>query len=178
MTKTLTSAINIIKRINRSTALVIKLCMRNRMISTISTETWRETWICIETVLWLLDWQASVRSLPGYTACRTYTVRLIVFSAISHMSTTCLEKEHLLFFSAAFEEQSTNWNETLRQYRWDNNLSTGILGDGGGGHWLVRMEWRPAGWSLCLPLLIFPCTITSRSSVLALAHPGCPEKEP
>jgi len=27
------------------------------------------------------------------------------------------------------------------------------MGDGGGGHWLVRMEWRPAGWSLCLPLL-------------------------
>jgi len=22
-------------------------------------------------------------------------------------------------------------------------------GDGGGGHWLVRMEWRPAGWSVC-----------------------------
>jgi len=21
-------------------------------------------------------------------------------------------------------------------------------GDGGGGHWLVRMEWRPAGWSV------------------------------
>jgi len=31
--------------------------------------------------------------------------------------------------------------------------------DGGGGHWLVRMEWRPAGWSMCLPLLNFPCTI-------------------
>jgi len=29
--------------------------------------------------------------------------------------------------------------------------------DGGGGHCLVRMEWRPAGWSVCLPLLIFPC---------------------
>jgi len=28
--------------------------------------------------------------------------------------------------------------------------------DGGGGHWLVQMEWRPAAWSLCLPLLIFP----------------------
>ena len=27
--------------------------------------------------------------------------------------------------------------------------------DGGGGHWLVQMEWRPVGWSLCLPLLIF-----------------------
>ena len=22
----------------------------------------------------------------------------------------------------------------------------------GGVHWLVRMEWRPAGWSVCLPL--------------------------
>jgi len=21
-------------------------------------------------------------------------------------------------------------------------------GDGGGGHWLVRMEWHPAGWSM------------------------------
>jgi len=34
------------------------------------------------------------------------------------------------------------------------------------------MEWRPARWSVCLPLLIFPCTINSRSSLLALAHPG------
>jgi len=48
--------------------------------------------------------------------------------------------------------------------------------DGGGGHWLVRMEWRPAGWSVCLPLLIFPCTIKSRSSLLALAHLGGPGK--
>jgi len=46
------------------------------------------------------------------------------------------------------------------------------MGDGGGGHWLVRMKWRPAGWSVCLPLLISPCTIKSRSSVLAPAHPG------
>jgi len=34
------------------------------------------------------------------------------------------------------------------------------------------MEWRPSGWSVCLPLLIFPCTIKSRGSLLALAHPG------
>jgi len=33
------------------------------------------------------------------------------------------------------------------------------MGDGRGGHWLVWMEWRPAGWSVCLPLLIFLCTI-------------------
>ena len=48
--------------------------------------------------------------------------------------------------------------------------------DGGGGHWLVRMEWCPAGWSVGLPLLIFPCTIKSRSSLLAPAHPGGPGK--
>jgi len=50
------------------------------------------------------------------------------------------------------------------------------MGDGGGGHCLVQMEWRPAGWSVCLPLLIFPCTIKSRSSLLALSHPGGPGK--
>jgi len=48
------------------------------------------------------------------------------------------------------------------------------LGDG--GHWLIRMEWRPGGWSVCLPLLIFLCTRKSRSSLLAPAHPGGPEK--
>jgi len=35
----------------------------------------------------------------------------------------------------------------------------------------------PAGWSVCLPLLIFPCTIKSRSSLLALAHMGGPRKK-
>jgi len=49
-------------------------------------------------------------------------------------------------------------------------------GDGGGGHWLVQMEWCPAGWSVCLPLLIFPCTMKSRSSLLAPAHPDGPGK--
>jgi len=38
------------------------------------------------------------------------------------------------------------------------------------------MEWRPAGWSMCLPLLIIPCTIKSRSSLLAPAHLGGPGK--
>ena len=51
------------------------------------------------------------------------------------------------------------------------------MGDGGGGHWLlVWMEWCPSGWSMCLPLLIFPCTIRSRSSLLAPAYPGGPGK--
>jgi len=34
------------------------------------------------------------------------------------------------------------------------------------------MEWPPAGWLVSLPLLIFPCTIKSRSFFLAPAHPG------
>jgi len=25
------------------------------------------------------------------------------------------------------------------------------MGDDGGGHWLVRIEWRPARWSLLAP---------------------------
>jgi len=50
------------------------------------------------------------------------------------------------------------------------------MGDGEGGQWLVWMEWRPAGLSVCLPLLIFPCTIKSRSSLLASAHPSGPRK--
>jgi len=50
------------------------------------------------------------------------------------------------------------------------------MGDGGGGHWLVRMEWHPAGWSVCLPLLIFPCTIKSGSSLLTPAYLGGPRE--
>jgi len=38
------------------------------------------------------------------------------------------------------------------------------------------MEWCPAEWSVCLPLLIFPCTINSRSPLLAPAHMGGPGK--
>jgi len=38
------------------------------------------------------------------------------------------------------------------------------------------MECCPAGWSVCLPLLIFPCTIKSRNSLLAPAHQGGPGK--
>jgi len=38
------------------------------------------------------------------------------------------------------------------------------------------MEWRKAGWSVCLPLLIFPCTIKFRSSLPTPAHPGGPGK--
>ena len=47
-------------------------------------------------------------------------------------------------------------------------------GDGGGGRWLVRMEWRPARWSVSASVNL-PLHIKS-SSLLALAHPGGPGK--
>jgi len=57
--------------------------------------------------------------------------------------------------------------------------SDAVVWAAGGGHWLlVRMEWGPSGWSVCLPLLIFPCTIKFRSSLLAPADPGGPGKGP
>jgi len=65
---------------------------------------------------------------------------------------------------------------TLLVRRQEGRPACKKMGDGGGGHWLVRMEWCPTGWSACLPLLIFPCTIESRSSLLALAHLGGPGK--
>jgi len=65
---------------------------------------------------------------------------------------------------------------TLLVGRQEGHLACKKMEDGGGGHWLVRMEWRPTRWSMCLPLLIFPCTIKSRSSLLAPAHPGGPGK--
>jgi len=37
----------------------------------------------------------------------------------------------------------------------------------GVGHCLVRMEWHPSGWSMCLPLFITYWTIKSRSCLLA-----------
>jgi len=53
--------------------------------------------------------------------------------------------------------------------------SVKIWGDCGGGHWLVW--WSDAQLDgCCLPLLIFPCTIKSRSSLLAAAHPSGPGK--
>jgi len=49
-----------------------------------------------------------------------------------------------------------------------------------GGWWrwaLVNADGKaPAGWSVCLPLFIFPCTIKSGSSRLAPAHMGDPGK--
>jgi len=59
----------------------------------------------------------------------------------------------------------------------EGHLACKNMGGGGGRHWLVRIEWHPAGWLVCLPLLIFACSIKSRSSLLALTHSAGPGKK-
>jgi len=49
------------------------------------------------------------------------------------------------------------------------------MGDGGGGHWLARMEWCPAGFCVSASVNL-PLHHKSRSYLLALAHPGGPGK--
>jgi len=65
---------------------------------------------------------------------------------------------------------------TLLVRRQEGHPACKKWGNSGGGHCLVRMEWCPAGWSVCLPLLIFSCTRKSRTSLLALIHSGGPGK--
>jgi len=65
---------------------------------------------------------------------------------------------------------------TLLVGRQERHLACKKWGNSGGGHWLGRIEWRPAGWSVCLPLLVFPCTTKSISSIMAPAHTNGPGK--
>jgi len=48
------------------------------------------------------------------------------------------------------------------------------LGNGGGGHWLVWMEWRPAGWSVSVNLPLHR-KVQKFSSGTGL--PGCSRKK-
>jgi len=79
---------------------------------------------------------------------------------------------HTLFYRCAFYVFIYNMPSVLRHCSLGGRKGIWPVkntGDDGGGHCLVRMQWRPARWSVCLPLLIFPCTIKSRSSLLAPA---------
>ena len=84
---------------------------------------------------------------------------------------------HLINFNCVNLEPSVLWQCWLGGRKGIRPVKN-MGGDGGGEHWLVWMEWHPAGWSVYLPLLIFPCTMKSRSSLLALAYPGGPGKRP
>ena len=63
---------------------------------------------------------------------------------------------------------------------WAAGRATGlkkIWGHGGGRHWLVRMEWHPSRWSVCLPVLIFPCTIKCGARRVLFGSPGWSRKK-
>jgi len=51
------------------------------------------------------------------------------------------------------------------------------MGDDGGRHCLVQMEWRPAGWSVCLPLLIFPLHHKVQKFSSGTSSPGWSRKK-
>ena len=53
---------------------------------------------------------------------------------------------------------------TLLLGRQEGHPACKKMGDGGGRHWLVWLEWHPAEWSVCLPLLIFPYTVKQKFS--------------
>ena len=88
--------------------------------------------------------------------CQITSTTCLIEGSIKYQSTRIIV--HFNYFSVLFWTVVSGFCRLCR--------------DGGGGHWLVRMEWRPAGWSVCLRLLIFPCAIKSRSSLLAPAHLG------
>ena len=81
------------------------------------------------------------------------------------------------------ENKKIHYHTTLPSVLWHCWLGgrKGIWPVKNMGQWwrlalVVRMEWRPVGGSVSLPLLISPCIIKSRSSLLAPAHLGGPGK--
>jgi len=96
-----------------------------------------------------------------WLACGSY---LATYYYYYYIRLTAFFQDNLVAFSSL----------TLLVGRQEGHPACKKWGDGGGGLCLVRMEWQPARRSVCLPLLIFPCTIKSRSSLLAPAHAGGP----
>jgi len=94
----------------------------------------------------------------------------------NHASTSPLwTKKLYLFWAGCMEFTSTDslWSFsalTLLVGRQEGHPACKKMGRWWRWQRLVRMEWRPVGWSVCLPLLIFPCTMKSRSSLLAQPH--------
>jgi len=107
--------------------------------------------------------------------CFTFLNMLNFLSRLLLLVLECLDFVWFRNGSSSMSVPSVLWHCWLGGR---NSIRPVKMGDGGSGHWLFRMEWRPAGWSVCLPLLIFPCTIKSRSSLLAPAHVGGPRKRP
>jgi len=128
--------------------------------------------ICSFCTFWLFNLYLYIQHKHDYV-CEQWTgqlpsVRVTIVCCFLYFT---LQKP-LLFYEVIIIMYSTL---TLLVW-WQEGHPAVKMGDGGGGHSVVQIEWHPAGQSVCLPLLIFPCTIKSRSSRLAPAHPGGPGK--
>ena len=126
---------------------------------------------------------ACCTSSPSILTCTSVTWRLprVCVTSLSHHTSSLRRPSTVVQVDWCVSTPPDRWDtcwtgEILYHHCYFHIRPVKIWGDGGGRHWLVRMEWRPARWSVCLPLLIFPCTIKFRSSLLAPAHPSSPGK--
>jgi len=117
------------------------------------------TYVILLAVEMLLNWRES------QPMCVKSLGRQWYLSAVAWQN--LLHKWQLCAFNKTNTISSNTPNNTHTTL-FSCNFDYKMMGDDGGWHCLVQMEWRPPGWSVCLPLLIFPCTIKSRSSLLAL----------
>jgi len=61
--------------------------------------------------------------------------------------------------------------------RQKGHLACKKWGDGGGEHWLVRMEQRPAGWSVCLRFVNLPLPHKVQKLSSGIGSPGWSQKK-
>ena len=100
---------------------------------------------------------------PGLT-CTSIT-NILTHKQSQHITELAKSLQSLLFWQRWWRGSGISWTICNHLHlTWTSAVHSCPAGDGGGGQWLVRMEWRPAGWSVCLPLLVFPCTMKSKSS--------------
>jgi len=103
------------------------------------------------------NWQTVPTKCGGQFGCRTWhhfnQLRLL----ISVHSGTTTNNQDAGYATTALGMQASILGASPEP-GWSGRVVAGRasgvkIGVFGVGHWLVRMAWRPSGWSLCLPLL-------------------------
>jgi len=91
-----------------------------------------------------------------------FNVNLSVACKYSYSLLFSLLPSHLVCNQATGYASQHIWCLSQARINWEDCGRKGIWHKNGGmmevGHWLVRIEWRPAGLSVCLPL-IFPLAL-------------------
>jgi len=85
---------------------------------------------------------------PGSKSSRSELARVLLADSLWVANWPRSEKAVNLVFLCSIAFSAL----TLLVGRQEGHPDCKEWGDTGGGHWLVRMEWRRAGWSVCLPV--------------------------